>query len=212
MKKFNVLSGIIAAAAVMSSLAIMANAESVTLDMQDGGYGINAGVSFTADGITTYESTLGDLANLYDTIDFTISVDDLGGRNDLCFQVYVSADNWAVWANGGETPTIEASGTEYKFSLDVDDIASTYGEDKQICDMGFQILSETPGDVAVTYTVEFNAGGTASDNTAPAADTTSTSDSEQKGSPDTGVEGAGAALGIAGAAAGVMAVSRRRPR
>lgn len=147
------------AAAVLATcvLTIGASAEtsSVAVNMQDTGYGINGGVSFSADGINMYESTLGDLAELYDSIDFSITADDLGGRNDLLFQVYVSADNWGIWANGNETPAISEAGTEYSFSLDVDAIADNYGSDKIICDMGFQILSQTAGEVPLTYTVNF---------------------------------------------------------
>lgn len=175
MKIKKVFPALLSSVLCLSLAAMTAYAETESIDMQDAGYGINGGRSFTADGITAYESTLGDLSEKYDTVDFTISVDDLGGRSDLVFQVYVSADNWTVWANGNETPAIEAAGTEYAFSLNVDEIAETYGSDKVICDMGFQILSSTPGAVNVTYSYNFSAGGDAavdgSDNEAVAEET-----------------------------------------
>lgn len=169
----------------LSLAAMTAYAETESIDMQDAGYGINGGRSFTADGITAYESTLGDLSDKYDTIDFTISADDLGGRSDLVFQVYVAADNWTVWANGNETPAIEATGTDYSFSLNVDEIAETYGSDKVICDMGFQIMSSTPGAVNVTYSYNFSADGDVAD-TAETPDEAPAADNAQSEIPRTG--------------------------
>ena len=98
------------------------------------------------------------LAEKYDRIDFTISASDLDGHDDLVFQVYVAAADWSVWANDRETPAISEAVTEYSFSLNVDDIAAEYGADSVICNMGFQIPSETAGDVDIDYTVNFNVG------------------------------------------------------
>lgn len=156
MKIKKIIPAFLTSALCLSLTAVTVHAESASIDMIDAGYGINGGKSFTADGITAYESTLGDLSEKYDTLDFTISAADLGGRNDLLFQVYVSADNWAIWANGNETPAIEEAGKEYSFSLDVDELAASYGSDKVICDMGFQIMSATAGKVDVDYSYSFN--------------------------------------------------------
>lgn len=200
---------LLAAAAAVTAVSAAASAETATINMVDGGYGINGGASFTVNGIEPYASTLGDLSDLYDTIDFTISVADLGGRDDLLFQVYVSADDWGVWANGDETPAITEAGTEYTFSLNVDDIAAQYGADKVICDMGFQILSATPGSVDVTYNAEFSSSSEAPADV-PANAENSSESTESKGSPDTGVEGAGAAAALAIAAGGAMLITGKR--
>ena len=201
---------LLAAAAAMTALAVTASAETAAINMVDAGYGVNGGASFTADGIEPYANTLGDLADLYDTIDFTISVADLGGRDDMMFQVYVSADDWGVWANGEETPAIEEAGTEYTFTLNVDDIAAQYGADKVICDMGFQILSETPGSVDVTYNVEFSNNSSEAPVDEPDGADIITDSSESKGSPDTGVEGVGAAAALAMASGGAMIFTVKR--
>lgn len=200
MKTTKIISSVFAGAISFAALAAFASAETASIYMTDAGYGINGGASFTADGIMAYESTLGDLAELYDSIDFTISATDLGGRDDLLFQVYVAADNWGIWANAGETPAISEAGTEYSFSLNVDDIAAEFGEDKVICDMGFQILSATSGVVEVTYNAEFNANGAAEDTSADTAKT----------NPDTGVEGVGAVAALALVAGGAAALTSKR--
>lgn len=209
MKKIKVISAVLSAAAAMTVMAVSASAETVSIYMSDAGYGINGGKSFSPDGIVAYTSTLGELSELYDTIDFTISATDLGGRDDLLFQVYVAAGDWSIWANAGETPAIEEAGKEYTFSLNVDDIADEYGSDMVICDMGFQILSGTPGVVEVTYNVEFNANGGASDTDSGTAAEPEVA-SEQKGSPDTGIEGVGAVAALAVVAAGVVALTGKR--
>ncbi len=200
MKYAKLASFSVAAAVTISAIGISAFAETIT--MADAGHGVNGGKSLFPDGITAYESTLGDLAEICNTMDFTISVADLGGRDDMSFQVYVSADNWAIWANGltGDTPAISEAGKEYTFSLNVDEIAETYGADKVICDMGFQVLSATPGDVDVTYDVVYNNDSTVTESTETepneetiAAENNSTGDTskptEDKGNADTGVEG-----------------------
>ncbi|MGN0633653.1 MAG: hypothetical protein ACI4JW_07260 [Oscillospiraceae bacterium] len=181
MKKEKIIPAFFTSFLCLSMAGIAAYAEIESIDMQDAGYGINGGRSFTADGITAYESTLGDLSDKYDTIDFTISADDLGGRSDLVFQVYVAADNWTVWANGNETPAIEAAGTDYSFSLNVDEIAETYGSDKVICDMGFQIMSSTPGAVNVTYSYNFSAG---EDSTVDESDNEAVAEGTSEAVPD----------------------------
>lgn len=234
MKAKKIISVLSAAAVAASALCTAAFAEIIT--MTDAGYGVNGGKSFFPDDITAYTSTLGDLADKYDSIDFTISVADLGGREDLSYQVYVSADNWAVWANGltGDTPPISEAGKEYSFSLNVDEIAETYGKDLVICDMGFQVLSSVPGDIDVTYSVNYSENGssadkteetTAAEETEAAADsaeasgetTVSTSDStntvpanEDKGSPDTGVMGISVCFAAAAASAGAVMVLGKR--
>ena len=213
----------IISASALASLALCTSAFAETITMADAGYGVNGGKSFTADGITAYSSTLGDLADNYDSIDFTISVADLGGREDLSFQVYVAAGDWSVWANGldGDTPPISEAGTEYSFSLNVDDIADTYGRDLVICDMGFQILSATPGDVDVTYTVSFSENGSAAKQTeetteetaaASNADTISIAPTEDKNSPDTGITGISTCLAAAAISAGAVLISRKRTK
>lgn len=209
MSKLKAIFAAATAAAALAATALSAGAQTASITMLDAGYGISGGVSFAPDGITMNTSTLGELADLYDTIDFTISAADLGGRDDLLFQVYVAADNWAIWANAGETPAIEQAGTEYAFSLNVDDIAAEYGADKVICDMGFQILSGTAGDVDVDYNVVFNAGGAAAESGTAAE---SGAPAENKGNPDTGVEGVGAIAAAALAAGGMMAFSRKNRR
>lgn len=137
MKPTKVISVLMVTTLTSCALCVSAFAEKIT--MVDAGYGVNGGKSFSPDGITAYISTLGDLADKYDTIEFTISVADLGGRDDMSFQVYVAAGDWSVWANGldGDTPPISEAGTDYSFSLNVDNIVKTYGRDLIICDMGF---------------------------------------------------------------------------
>lgn len=203
MKKIKIISAVLSAAAALTAMAVSASAETVSIYMSDTGYGVNGGKSFSPDGIVAYTSTLGELADLYDTIDFTISATDLDGRDDLLFQVYVAAGDWSIWANAGETPAIEEAGKEYTFSLNVDDIAAEYGADMVICDMGFQILSATPGVVEVTYNVEFNAngGGTKSEPDVS---------SEDKEIPDTGVEGVGAVAALAAVAGGALVLTSKR--
>lgn len=222
MKLTKIISVLTAAALTSCALCLSAFAEKIT--MADAGYGVNGGKSFSPDGITAYTSTLGDLADKYDTIDFTISVADLGGRDDMSFQVYVAAGDWSVWANGldGDTPPISEAGTEYSFSLNVDDIAETYGRDLVICDMGFQVLSATPGDIDVTYNVSFSENGSAANKPEEtAADTSaaaendggankSESENGDKDSPDTGVEGVAAIAAAAVISASAVLISRKR--
>ncbi|MGN1340065.1 MAG: hypothetical protein ACI4WS_07215 [Oscillospiraceae bacterium] len=208
MKKIKVMSAVLSAAAALTAMAVSASAETVSIYMSDAGYGVNGGKSFSPDGIIAYTNTLGELADLYDTIDFTISATDLAGHDDLTFQVYVAAGDWSIWANGGETPAIEEAGTEYTFSLNVDDIAAEYGADMVICDMGFQIMSAEPGVVEVTYNAEFNANGAADTNSDAVSEPVVIS--EDKGSPDTGVEGVGAVAALAVVAAGALALTGKR--
>ena len=212
----------------LASLALCTSAFAETITMADAGYGVNGGKSFTADGITAYSSTLGDLADNYDSIDFTISVADLGGREDLSYQVYVAAGDWSVWANGldGDTPPISEAGTEYSFSLNVDDIADTYGRDLVICDMGFQILSAAPGDIDVTYTVSFSENGSAANKPENDGETSEnggeTSDeaaangeaendsSNDKDMPNTGVEGVAVCMAASVLAVSAIVISKKR--
>ncbi|MCM1054730.1 MAG: NPXTG-anchored protein [Bacteroides sp.] len=228
MKASKIISVLSASAVAAGALCSAAFAETIT--MADAGYGINGGKSFFPDDITAYSSTLGDLADHYDTIDFTISVADLGGRDDLLFQVYVSAGDWAVWANGDETPAISEANTDYSFSLNVDEIAEAHGREFVICDMGFQILSATPGDVDVTYSVSYSANGSAANNeeetvsepapeSAETENTASDSDntigasadvSDDKGSPDTGIAGISACFAAAVISASAILVLKKR--
>lgn len=202
--------------AALAVCALWAPAFAETITMADAGYGVNGGKSFFPDGITAYSSTLGDLSDECDSIDFTISAADLGGRDDLCFQVYVAAGDWSLWANGGETPAISEAGTEYSFSLNVDEIADANGRDLVICDIGFQILSATPGDVDVTYTVSYSENGSAANKpaetvAAPAAPADDTEKpANDKGSPDTGAEDVAVFAGIAIVSASAILISRKR--
>lgn len=85
-----------------------------------------------------------------------------------------------------------------------------------ICDMGFQVLSATPGDIDVTYTVSFSENGSAANKP---EETTAENDEEinksependDKGSPDTGVEGVAAIAATAIISASAILISRKR--
>ncbi len=224
MKLIKLLSmGAAASIAALSLSVISLAATTKEIDMQETGYGINGSVVFTDSEIVANVSTLGDLAEKYDFIEFSISADDLGGRDDLLFQVYVAADTWGVWANGESTPPITEAGVTYGFSLDVDAVAEKYGADKVICDMGFQILSQTPGAVTVNYEYEFTSGEPARSITsyvAPdaaqvtdAAQTTDTATTDAKANnPDTGIADTGVLVGVMMVSALAVTLTKKRAK
>lgn len=195
---------IIASITALGTFAALAAAAcAVTLD-KDLGMGWSASV--TVAGEEFADLTADSVVKVTFTVDSSLA--DMEGQDYWCIKPMVNDAGWPFLSNlndaqlseGGDSYTIQPEDTYIELRFDADDIE--WVQTAGLAFMGHGIVLEE-----LTIEADSAPAATPADT---AADTSANAETSAKGSPDTGVEGAAAAAGVAVAAAGAMLVSRRR--
>lgn len=200
MKKFL---SVLTAAAAVAAISTAAGAYDINKDL---GFGWSASTTIGAEEFA--EVTPDTTVTFTYTVDKTLA--DMEGQDYWCVKPMVNDAGWpfistlngAELSEGGDSYVIDMDSTSMSFTIPADQLELLQNAGMAIMGHGIELHEMTFSDEPVAAPAEDTDAPADSAETSPAV--------SDKTNPDTGVEGAAAAAGIAVIAAGAMLISRRK--